>query len=62
MVDPVKIAVIVNLPAPKTVRQLCMKLGKTDYYKKFIKWYVQIIASMEKLLKKDVTFQWSEEL
>lgn len=31
MVDPAKIAVIVNLPAPKIVRQLCMTLGHTGY-------------------------------
>jgi hypothetical protein len=30
LVDPAKIAVIVNLPAPKTVRQLRAMLGHTD--------------------------------
>lgn len=57
MVDLEKIAVIVNLPAPKIVRQLCTTLRHTSYYRKFIKGY----APMEKLLKKDVTLQWDEE-
>ena len=56
MVDPVKIVVILNLEAPRSVKQLCTTLGHTRYYKKFIKGYSQITALMEKLLKKDVLF------
>jgi hypothetical protein len=40
LVDLTKIAVIVNLPAPKTVRQLRAMLRYTGYYRKFIKGYV----------------------
>ena len=36
-------------------------LGHTGYYKKFIKSYAQITASMEKLLKKEVTFFWNDD-
>jgi hypothetical protein len=61
LVDPSKIAVIVNLPPPKSVHQLRETLGHTGYYKKFIKGYAQIIASMENLLKKDIRFQWNED-
>jgi hypothetical protein len=61
LVDPTKIAVIVNLPPPKSVHQLRETLGHIGYYIKFIKGYVQIIAPMEKLLKKDIIFQWNEE-
>jgi hypothetical protein len=35
-------------------------LGHTGYYRKFIKGYAQITASMEKFLKKDTKFQWNE--
>jgi hypothetical protein len=55
-VDPAKIAVIVNLPPPKSVRQLRETLAHTEYYRKFIKGYAQIIAPMENLLKKDTGF------
>jgi hypothetical protein len=61
LVDPTKIAIIVNLPPPKTVRQLRETLGHTCYYKKFIKGYALITAPMEKLLKKDTKFQWNED-
>ena len=49
LVDPTKIIVIVNLPAPKIVCQLREMLGHTGYYRKFIKGYVQITTPMEKL-------------
>lgn len=61
IVDPAKIAVIVNLPPPKSVRQLMATLGHTGYYRKFIKGYARITALMEKLLKKDTKFQWNEK-
>ena len=61
MMDPVKIDIIVNLPPPKSVKQLRTTLGHTGYYRKFIKGYAQIIAPMEKQLKKDIRFEWTPE-
>jgi hypothetical protein len=61
LVDPTKIAVIVNLQPPKTVYQLRATLGHTGYYKKFIKGYAQITTPMEKMLRKDTKFQWNDE-
>jgi len=61
MVDPVKITVILNLEAPRSVKQLRATLGHTGYYRKFIKGYAQITTPMEKLLKKDVTFFWNKD-
>jgi len=61
MVDPAKISIIVNLPPPTSVKQLCTTLGHTIYYRKFIKGYAQITTPMEKLLKCDVKYEWIEE-
>ena len=61
MVDPAKIAIIVNLPPPKSVKQLRTILGHTGYYRKFIKGYAHITTSMEKKLKKDIKFEWTPE-
>jgi len=61
IVDPAKIAIIVNLPPPTSVRQLRATLGHTGYYRKFIKGYAQITTPMEKLLKKDTKFIWTED-
>jgi hypothetical protein len=52
LVDPSKIAIILDIPPPTSVRQLCIALGHTGYYRKFIKGYAQITTPMEKLLKK----------
>ena len=61
MVDSAKIAIIVNLPPPNSVRQLRTTLGHTGYYSKLIKGYAQITAPMEKLLKKDAKYQLNKE-
>ena len=61
LVDPAKIAIIVNLAPPNLVKKLRTTLGHTRYYKKFIKGYAKITAPMEKLLKHDVKFKWTEE-
>jgi len=61
MVDPANIVVIVNLQAPRNVKELRMMLGHIGYYRKFIKSYAQITAPMEKLLKKDATLCCDEE-
>ena len=37
MVDPTKIAIIVNLPPPASVKQLCTTLGHTGYYRNLSK-------------------------
>jgi hypothetical protein len=60
-VDLAKIAVIINLPAPKVVHQLREMLGHMGYYRKFIKGYAQITMPMEKLLRKDTKYQWNDE-
>jgi hypothetical protein len=61
LVDPAKIAIIMNLLPPKSVCQLRATLGYTCYYRKFIKGYAHITAPMEKLLKKDTKFQWNKD-
>ena len=61
LVDPAKIAIILDLPPPTTVKQLRSTLENMGYYRKFIKGYAQMTSSPEKLLKKDTKFQWTDE-
>ena len=56
-----KISLILSLLPPTNKNMLHVTLGHTGYYRKFIHSYVAITASMEKLLKKDVAFKWSQE-
>jgi len=60
MVDLANIAAIVNLEAPRSVKQLHATLSHNRYYK-IIKSYAQITMPMQTLLKKDATFYWDEE-
>ena len=48
MMDPAKIAIIVNLPPSKSVKQLRTTLGHIGYYKKFIQGYAKITTPMER--------------
>jgi hypothetical protein len=61
LVDPSKIAIIMELKPPTLVRQLREILGHTGYYRKFIKGYMQITTPMEKLLKNEAKFKWNED-
>jgi hypothetical protein len=61
LVDPSKISIIVYFSPPTSVKQLCIALRNTGYYRKFIKEYAQITTPMEKLLNKDCQFGWTEE-
>ena len=61
LVDPTNIALILSLSPPTNVNVIRETLGHTGYYRKFIRGYVAITTSMEKLLKKDATFVWSQE-
>ena len=61
LVDPAKITIILDLPPPTTVKKLRAMLGHTGYYRNFIKGYAYVTALIEKLLKKDTKFQWTDE-
>ena len=61
LVDPAKIMFILIFPPPTNVNMLRATLGHIGYYRNFIRGYVVIIAPMEKLLKKDAAFIWSQE-
>ena len=60
-IEPVKIVMILIFPPPKNVKMLKTMLGNIGYYHKFIRGYIAITTPMEKLLKKDVAFVWSQE-
>jgi hypothetical protein len=61
LVDPSKIAIIVDLPPPTSVKKMRTVLGHTGYYRKFIKGYAHITSPMENLLKKYCQFSWTKE-
>jgi hypothetical protein len=59
-VDKAKVDLILNLPAPKTVRDVRSFLGHAGFYRRFIKDFSAISRPLCNLLLKESTFEWTE--
>ena len=59
--DPKKIEVVVEWKPPRNVTEVRSFLGLVGYYKRFVKGFSMIAASMTRLLQKNVKFEWGEE-
>ncbi|CAG8630691.1 15668_t:CDS:2 [Gigaspora rosea] len=57
--DPKKVAAIQHFPISRTLRQLRGFLGLASYYRKFIPDFTRIAAPLNRLLKKNVRYQWT---
>lgn len=57
--DPSKVECVELYPVPKTLKQVQSFLGLTNYYRKFIPNFSDIVAPLTQLLRKGVKFQWS---
>jgi RNase H-like domain found in reverse transcriptase/Reverse transcriptase (RNA-dependent DNA polymerase) len=49
--DPNKVSAVINFPAPKTIKELRRFIGMCGWYRRFIKDFATLIASMSELLK-----------
>ncbi|GFV58399.1 hypothetical protein TNCV_1657611 [Trichonephila clavipes] len=61
--DPEKTAVINNLPAPKTKKELRSVLGLCNYYREYIPKYSELVYPLTELTKKRVpdSIPWTEK-
>ena len=57
-VDPQKIEAVVNWKPPKNVSEVKSFLGLEGYYRKFVEGFSRIAASLNKLTRKDVKYDW----
>jgi hypothetical protein len=57
-VDPTKIKVIMDFPAPHSPKEVRRFLGHVGYYRRFIEKFTKIVAPIYKLLAKDTNFLW----
>jgi hypothetical protein len=58
--DPSKIDKVQNYPAPTNLTELRGFIGLASYYRRFILNFSRIVEPLNKLLKKDTPFIWSE--
>jgi hypothetical protein len=59
LLDPKKIQTIVNMPPPKNPQQIQVFNGMAQFYKRFIKKIVVIMAPITKLTRKIENFLWT---
>ena len=59
-VDPEKFEVVMSWERPKSVFEIRSFLGLAGYYKRFIDYFSQIEASMTRLARKEVKFDWDD--
>ena len=60
-VDPSKFSAIETYPVPKNVKNVRAFLGLAQFYRRYIKSFAQIALPLNKLLRKDVKFEWNSE-
>lgn len=56
-----KIQSVINFPRPQNVHGVRQFLGLASYFRKFIKNFAQIALPLTLLLKKDISWEWSQE-
>ncbi|CAL9002196.1 unnamed protein product [Prunus brigantina] len=60
-VDPQKIEAVMNWPQPTSVTEIRSFLGLAGYYRRFVEGFSVIAASLTRLTRKGVKFEWSDE-
>ena len=58
-VDMDKVKAILELIAPRNVKEVRGFLGCVGYYRRFIEFYAQLACPLTELLKKDAEFVWT---
>lgn len=61
-VDPNKTKIIDTFPIPKKIKDIRSFLGMCNYYRRFIKSFSTLVEPLNKLLRKDEDFIWTEDL
>ena len=62
MVDPAKVADIVDWKRPTTVTEVRSFLGLAGYYRRFVKDFSKIAGPLTNLTRKEVKFEWSDRV
>lgn len=59
--DPEKTKLIEDWPTPPNPKQLRGFLGLSGYCRRFVEGYARIAAPLNDLMKKDHSFEWTDE-
>ena len=58
--DPVKLAAVKQWPQPKTVKDIQKFLGFCNFYRRFVKAYLELARPLFNLTKKGTPFLWTK--
>lgn len=59
--NPNKVKAIVDMPVPKSARDVKRIIGMLSWYRRFISNFSTIVAPLTKLTRKNVPFRWNSE-
>lgn len=59
--DPKKIEAVLKYPIPRTQKEIKSLLGLFSYYRRYVPLFSQIIRPINRLLQKDVPYEWTRE-
>lgn len=59
--DKTNVEAVKNFPTPKNLKRLQRFLGMASYFRKFIKNFAMITASLHTLCRKNIDFTWTEK-
>lgn len=59
--DPSKVQAVVDWPVPKSCHDIQVFNGFANFYRRFIGNYSALVAPLNRLLRKGVQFEWSDE-
>lgn len=59
--DPRKIQALQKFPQPRNLTELRRFVRMTNFYRRFIRNFARIVASISKLLRNEVPWQWANE-
>eukprot|EP00731_Ephydatia_muelleri_P002224 Em0001g2224a len=59
--DPEKTAVIATWPVPESKKNIQQFLGLANYYRRFIKDFGTTAKSLQRLLEKNIAFEWTQQ-
>ena len=60
-VDPDKVAAMINLPPPSSLKALRSTLGMANYYRTYVPNFAAIVEPLTNLTRKHVPYVWSHE-
>ena len=61
IIDPERVEAISKIGLPNSHKAIQSFLGKINFVRKFVPNFAQIVKPLQFLVKKDVSFKWSDE-